>query len=131
MSRRFRIVASRPGRFRRASLIYSPFPKIFPFELALTKPIDTAVAAEGDVVTARLEKSIQRPRSLDEIADTTLRESLAGAIFTGRILVMEHHLGRHGRGAYYLISIVSEVNGASRLCMSDWISPGRASGRWW
>lgn len=54
------------------------------FKLAVTAPIDTSMAAAGDVVHARLLESIIGPSG--EVA------APAGAMLTGRILRMEHYL---------------------------------------
>jgi hypothetical protein len=54
------------------------------FKLALAAPIDTSTAAAGDAIHARLLESIIGPSG--EVA------APAGAMLTGRILRMEHHL---------------------------------------
>jgi hypothetical protein len=84
------------------------------FKVALTAPIDTSTAAAGDVVQARLVEPILTPSS-QLLAP-------AGAIVTGRIMRMEHHLDRNGvimitpklRGRFFLIWLdfdTIEVNG--------------------
>ncbi len=54
-------------------------------ELALLTPIDTATAAAGDVISARLTGPILRPRSSEVLAP-------AGSAVTGRIVQVEHRL---------------------------------------
>ncbi|MGD1093239.1 MAG: hypothetical protein ABSB35_14765 [Bryobacteraceae bacterium] len=65
-----------------------------PFKLALTAPIETSTAAAGDVIKARLAEPMLGPS----------REVLApaGAIFTGRIMRLEHHLDRKGLPIAYM-----------------------------
>jgi hypothetical protein len=56
-----------------------------PVTLALTAPIDTATAAAGDPVEAKVVKGIRRPGSSEDLVP-------AGAIVRGRIRRVEHHL---------------------------------------
>jgi hypothetical protein len=69
-----------------------PSPALFPptwampFKLVLVTPIDTATAAAGDVVQAKLAK--------DEMGPSPKIQAPAGAILTGRIMRMEHNLHR-------------------------------------
>lgn len=56
-----------------------------PVTLALTAPIDTATAAAGDPVEARVVKGVRRPGSSEDLVP-------AGAIVRGRIRRVEHHL---------------------------------------
>jgi len=71
--------APRAGRGRVA------LPIGLPVALALEAPIDTASAAAGDPVAARVLKSIRRPGSGEELIP-------AGAVARGRIRRVEHHL---------------------------------------
>jgi hypothetical protein len=94
-----------------------PHPALFPptwavpFRLRLLTPIDTASAAAGDIVTARLADTILGP--------SPKMSAPAGAILTGRIMSMEHHLHRRGvfnAGASFLIWIdfdTIEANGVA------------------
>jgi hypothetical protein len=54
-------------------------------ELALSTPIDTASAAAGDVISARLTQPLLRSKSSEILAP-------AGSIVTGRIVQMEHRV---------------------------------------
>jgi len=56
-----------------------------PVTLALTAPIDTATAAAGDAVDAKVVKPVRRPGTNEELIP-------AGAIVSGRIRRVEHHL---------------------------------------
>jgi hypothetical protein len=56
-----------------------------PVTLALEGPIDTATAAAGDPVDAKVVKAVHRPGSNEELVP-------AGAIVRGRIRRVEHHL---------------------------------------
>jgi hypothetical protein len=56
-----------------------------PVTLALEGPIDTATAAAGDPVDARVVKAVHRPGSNEELVP-------AGAVVRGRIRRVEHHL---------------------------------------
>jgi hypothetical protein len=56
-----------------------------PVTLALESPIDTATAAAGDPVDARVVKAVHRPGSNEELVP-------AGAVVRGRIRRVEHHL---------------------------------------
>jgi hypothetical protein len=56
-----------------------------PVTLALDGPIDTATAAAGDPVDAKVVKPVHRPGSSEELVP-------AGAIVRGRIRRVEHHL---------------------------------------
>jgi len=56
-----------------------------PVTLALDSPIDTATAAAGDPVDAKVVKPVRRPGSAEELIP-------AGAIVRGRIRRVEHHL---------------------------------------
>jgi len=56
-----------------------------PVTLALTAPIDTATAAAGDPLDARVVKPVRRPGSNEDLVP-------AGAIVRGRIRRVEHHL---------------------------------------
>ena len=56
-----------------------------PVTLALESPIDTAAAAAGDPVEAKVLKPVRRPGSPDELIP-------AGAVAHGRIRRVEHHL---------------------------------------
>ncbi len=56
-----------------------------PVTLALIEPIDSATAAAGDPVAARVVKPIRRPGSTEELVP-------AGAVVHGRIRRVEHHL---------------------------------------
>jgi len=56
-----------------------------PVTLALTGPIDTATAAAGDPVDAKVVKAVRRPGSNEELVP-------AGALVRGRIRRVEHHL---------------------------------------
>lgn len=75
-----------------------PLPAGLPLSLMLTEPIDTGTAAAGDIVKAKLEKSLRDPQSKAVLAP-------AGAIVEGRIIHMEHWLGRPSR---FKISILLE-----------------------
>jgi len=72
--------AAPQSAFRRMSL-----PLGLPVTLALTAPIDTAIAAAGDPVEAKLVKPVRRSGSSQELVP-------AGAIVRGRIRRVEHHL---------------------------------------
>jgi hypothetical protein len=74
-------------------------PEGVPFELALTTPVDTASAAAGDVVSARLNTPILDPESRKVLAPKA-------AIVTGRIIRMEHNLGPR---KYFLLSIAFDT----------------------
>jgi hypothetical protein len=56
-----------------------------PVTLALDGPIDTATAAAGDPVAAKVVKAVRRPNSPGELIP-------AGAVVRGRIRRVEHHL---------------------------------------
>jgi hypothetical protein len=56
-----------------------------PVTLALTAPIDTANAAAGDPIDAKVVKAIRRPGSNEDLVPV-------GAIVRGRIRRVEHHL---------------------------------------
>ena len=56
-----------------------------PVTLALAEPIDTATAASGDPVAARVVKPVRRPGSAETLIP-------AGAMVRGRIRRVEHHL---------------------------------------
>jgi hypothetical protein len=56
-----------------------------PVTLALEGPIDTATAAAGDPVDAKVVKGVRRPGSNEELVP-------AGAVVRGRIRRVEHHL---------------------------------------
>ncbi|MGD1094264.1 MAG: hypothetical protein ABSB35_20040 [Bryobacteraceae bacterium] len=77
-------VAERPPE------LIPPLPADVPFKLELTTSIDTSTAAAGDVVTARLPEAMNRPPKFQE------ELMPKGAILTGRIMRMEHHLDRQG-----------------------------------
>lgn len=64
-------------------------------ELALSTPIDTATAAAGDVISARLTLPILRPKSPEVLVP-------AGSTVTGRIVQMEHRL--HPKN-YFVVSM--------------------------
>ena len=53
------------------------------FELALSTPIDTASAAAGDIISAKLTEPIWQPKSLKVLVP-------GGSTVTGRIVHMEH-----------------------------------------
>jgi hypothetical protein len=72
-------VAPRAGRGRVALSIG------LPVTLALEAPIDTALAAAGDPVEAKVVTPVRRPGSKEELIP-------AGAIARGRIRRVEHHL---------------------------------------
>ena len=65
------------------------------FELALSTPIDTATAAAGDVISARLTGPILLSKSPEVLAP-------AGSPITGRIVQMEHRLLP---GNYFVVSL--------------------------
>jgi hypothetical protein len=65
------------------------------FELALSTPIDTATAAAGDVISARLTEPILGPKSSDVFAPE-------GSTVTGRIVQMERRL--HPKN-YFVVSL--------------------------
>jgi hypothetical protein len=69
-----------------------------PFTLALTAPIDTDIAAAGDIVRARLRNPIRDAQSKAVLAP-------AGTVIQGRIVHLEHWIEapRH-----FTISIVLE-----------------------
>jgi hypothetical protein len=73
-------------------------PERIPFELALATPIDTASAAAGDVISARLTGPLLGP-SGKVLAPT-------GATATGRIVRMEHQLGARN---YFLVSMAFDT----------------------
>ena len=54
-------------------------------ELALATPIDTATAAAGDAISARLTQPLLRPKSSEILVP-------AGSTVTGRIVQMEHRV---------------------------------------
>jgi len=56
-----------------------------PVTLALAAPIDTAAAAAGDPVEAKVVKPVRRPESKEDLIP-------AGAVARGRIRRVEHHL---------------------------------------
>lgn len=56
-----------------------------PVTMALTAPIDTATAAAGDPVDAKLVKPVRRPGSTEDLLPV-------GALVRGRIRRVEHHL---------------------------------------
>jgi hypothetical protein len=60
-------------------------PMGLPVTLALDGPIDTATAAAGDPVAAKVVKAVHRPGSGEELVP-------AGATVRGRIRRVEHHL---------------------------------------
>jgi len=74
-------------------------PEGVPFELALATPVDTASAAAGDVVSARLTMPMLDPESRKVLVPK-------GAIATGRIIRMEHNLGTR---KYFLLSIAFDT----------------------
>ncbi len=65
------------------------------FGLALSTPIDTATAAAGDVISARLTEPILRPQSSQVLAPP-------GSLVTGRIVQMEHRLFPRN---YFVVSL--------------------------
>jgi hypothetical protein len=76
-----------------------------PVTLALTEPIDSAAAAAGDEVSAKVVKPIRRAGSAEVLVP-------AGAIVHGRIRRVEHHLLPR---PYFLIALAFnrvEVEGA-------------------
>ena len=73
-------------------------PERIPFELALATPIDTASAAAGDVISARLTGPLLG--SSGKVLAPT------GATATGRIVRMEHHLGPRN---YFLVSMAFDT----------------------
>jgi hypothetical protein len=76
-----------------------------PVTLALTAPIDTATAAAGDPIDAKVVKAIRRPGSNQELVP-------AGAIVRGRIRRVEHYLLPSPYFRIVLAFNRVEVNGA-------------------
>jgi len=72
-----------------------PIPEGLPIVLVLTAPIDTEVAAAGDVIEARVKKAVVAPGSAAVLIP-------AGAMVLGRIVRMEHRLVP---SPHFLISI--------------------------
>jgi hypothetical protein len=66
-----------------------------PVTLALDSPIDTATAAAGDEITAKLVKPVRRPGSSEDLVP-------AGSVVHGHIRRVEHHLSPT---PYFLVSI--------------------------
>ena len=75
-----------------------PLPAGLPFTLALTAPIDTDIAAAGDIVRAKLRNPVRDAQSKAVLAP-------AGTVVQGRIVHLEHSIEtpRH-----FTISIVLE-----------------------
>lgn len=76
-----------------------------PVTLALTAPIDTATAAAGDPVDAKLVKPVHRAGSAQELIP-------AGAVVRGRIRRVEHHLLPRPYFRIVLAFNRVEINGA-------------------
>jgi hypothetical protein len=76
-----------------------------PVTLALEGPIDTATAAAGDLVSAKVVKPVHRAGSSEELIP-------AGAIVRGRIRRVEHHLLPSPYFRIVLAFNRVEVNGA-------------------
>jgi hypothetical protein len=76
-----------------------------PVTLALEGPIDTATAAAGDPVDAKVVKAVRRPGSNEELVP-------AGATVRGRIRRVEHHLLPSPYFRIVLAFNRVEVNGA-------------------
>jgi hypothetical protein len=76
-----------------------------PVTLALTAPIDTATAAAGDPVDAKVVKPVHRAGSAEELIP-------AGALVRGRIRRVEHHL--HPSPYFRIVLAFNrvEINGA-------------------
>jgi hypothetical protein len=72
-----------------------PLPIGLPVTLALAGPIDTAVAAAGDAVVAKLVKPVRLPGSAEDLIP-------AGAVVHGHIRRVEHHLSP---APYFLIAM--------------------------
>lgn len=68
----------------------TPLPEGLPFSLTLTEPIDTATAAAGDIVRAKIRKPVRDPRSKAVLVP-------AGAPVQGRIIQMQHSLSKPRR----------------------------------
>jgi hypothetical protein len=66
-----------------------------PVTLALAEPIDTATAAAGDPIAARVVKPVRRPGSTEDLIP-------AGAMVYGRLRRVEHHVQSP---AYFLVMI--------------------------
>ena len=92
--------AAPQNAFRRMSL-----PLGLPVTLALTAPIDTATAAAGDPVDAKVVKPVRRPGSNEDLVP-------AGAIVRGRLRRVEHHLLPSPYFRIVLAFNRVEVNGA-------------------
>jgi len=75
-----------------------------PVTLALDGPIDTATAAAGDPVTAKVVRAVRRPGSVEELIP-------AGAEVRGRIRRVEHHLAPSPYFRVVLAFNRVEVNG--------------------
>jgi hypothetical protein len=65
----------------------APVPEGVPFSVALTNPIDTNKAAAGDIVMAKIRKPGRDSRSQAILLP-------AGAVVHGRIIQMQHWLGK-------------------------------------
>jgi hypothetical protein len=90
-----------------------PIPSGIHITLELTTPIDTANAAAGDVITARILDPIRNPKSSQPLVPE-------GALATGRIIRLEHHLTLL---PYFLISIAFdtvEVNSVASPFHANW-----------
>ncbi len=87
-----------PDETRRGAMPQPPLPAGLPFTLALTAPIDTDVAAAGDIVRTKLRNPVRDARSKAVLAP-------AGTVIQGRIVHLEHWIEAPRR---FTISIVLE-----------------------
>jgi hypothetical protein len=84
------IAAPRAGRSPRVEL-----PIGLPVTLSLAEPIDTALAAAGDPISAKIVNPVRLPGSSEDLIP-------AGAIVRGRIRRVEHHLSP---APYFLLAL--------------------------
>ena len=94
------VVFDLPATGEAATTTRSPRPRLslplgIPVTLALEAPIDSATAATGDPIAAKVVKPVRRPGAESDLIP-------AGAIVRGRIRRVEHHLFPR---PYFLIAI--------------------------
>ena len=95
------------GEVRAAAAPTAPLPAGLSISLELTSPIDTDIAAAGDIFTAKLRKPVRISKKL---------QLPAGAKVKGRIIQMQHRVAEPRHFTISLILESLEVRGtATRL----------------
>jgi hypothetical protein len=83
------------------------------FTIALSAPVDTGTAAAGDAVVARVRKPVLAAGSKEIVMR-------AGATVRGRIVRMQHWVGREARFEVSIVLETLEVGGASSPLHAVW-----------